>query len=1048
MIPQSTIDQLISLPITEVIGKYINIRKTGVTWEACCPFHQEKSPSFKVFPKTNTYKCFGCGAGGNSIGFVMAKENLPFPEAARKLAAAHGIAIQDESLTDDQKIRNQHQESLFVVNSHAGAFFKQVLHRPENKAAMDYALSRWSLETIERFEIGYAPDSWSSLLDHARKAGIKTEILLEAGLIKESTKSDGKLYDFFRNRLVIPLHDKYGRIIGFTARALAADQKPKYLNTPETAVFHKGKTLFGLSWALGSIKENGSVYLVEGNADVIRLHELGIHETVGSSGTALTLDQVREIQKYCSSITLIGDTDQAGKNAVDRSARLIIGEGMNCNVVRLPEEKGQKHDPDSFFSDPDQFNEYVRENLRDYIIDLCYAWQEKAKATDYKMRAIEEISRLISHFNAKTQTVYVEQVSKIIKPKKAWLDQLKELAKESTADLKDDDIHKRIPSHVKLTDWDRFGFYEDKNCYYFNTKQGIVRGCNFSLKPLFHIKSVQNAKRLFRITNEHGASEVIELAQRDLVSLARFKECVESLGNFLWEASESELNKLKRFLYEETQSCVEITQLGWHKDQFYAWGNGIYNSEFTKVDDNGIVRHGELNYYLPAFSKIYAGEFGLFMNERQFIHRPGNPITLKSYSQKLIGVFGSNASIALCFYLASLFRDAIVGRFTFFPILDLFGPKGAGKTELAVSLMSFFGKQGKGPNINNTSKAALADHVAAVANACVHIDEYKNNIEPEKIEFLKGLWDGTGRTRMNMDKDKKKETTAVDCGIILSGQEMPTADIALFSRLVYLTFATTEYDDAAKARFNELKQIEKQGNTHITNEILSHRSHFLANYSDSYDQVAMDLNRALGDAVIEDRIFRNWLLILASFHVLRDKIQVAFTYEELILQSASQIQVQNSETKRSGEVSGFWKMVEFLYADGLIEQGIDFKVECLGMLETDKRSVQFGIPTNVLFVQMSRIFLLYRKHGKLAGEKVLPVDSIDYYLRTDKRYLGKKRTRFRFIDPTPGNEGIYQTKPQWAYCFEYDRLEITLHTENDKEESSIKSVPEEKTLPF
>jgi len=801
--------------------------------------------------------------------------------------------------------------------------------------------------------------------------------------------------------------------------------------------------LFGIDKAIGSIREKGSVYLVEGNADVIRLHELGIYETVCSSGTVLTIDQVQEIKKHCSSITLIGDTDQAGQAAVDRSARSIIGEGMNCNVIRLPAEKGKKHDPDSFFKDPDQFQEYVRENLRDYIIDLTVSWQEKSRNTDSKMRAIEEISRLISQFNAKTQTVYVDQVSKLIKPKKAWLDQLKEINREESEDPKEG-AYQKIPSHVKLSDWDRYGFYEDGNCYHFNTKQGIVRGCNFTLKPLFHIKSVQNAKRLFRITNEHGASEVIELAQRDLVSLARFKECVESLGNFLWEASESELNKLKRFLYQETQTCLEITQLGWHKDQFYAWGNGIYNAEFAKVDDNGIVRHGEVNYYLPAFSKIYAGEFGLFINERQFIHRPGNPITLRSYSEKLIGVFGSNASIALCFYMASLFREIIVGRFCFFPILDLFGPKGAGKTEMAVSLMSFFGKQGKGPNINNTSKAALADHVAAVANACVHIDEYKNNIEPEKIEFLKGLWDGTGRTRMNMDKDKKKETTAVDCGIILSGQEMPTADIALFSRLIYLTFSSSEYDDDAKARFNELKQIEKLGNTHITNQILSHRSHFVTHYMDSYDKVSSDLSIALGDTVIEDRIFRNWLVVLAAYHTLKDRIQVAFTYPDLITLAASQVKIQNSETKRSGEVSGFWKMVEFLHAEGLIQQGVDFKVERLTMLQTDKLSAHFDQSTRVLLIQMSRVLLLYRKQGKLAGEKVLPMDSIDYYLRTDKRYLGKKRSRFKFLDPDTGHLNPTQTKPQWAYCFNYDTLEITLHTDEGKEEETTAGT----VLPF
>jgi len=236
-----------------------------------------------------------------------------------------------------------------------------------------------------------------------------------------------------------------------------------------------------------------------------------------------------------------------------------------------------------------------------------------------------------------------------------------------------------------------------------------------------------------------------------------FKLRVESLGNFLWEAGDPELNKLKRYLYEKTDSCHEIVQLGWQKHGFFAWANGIYNGDFTATDKHGIVDHHGKKYYLPALSDIYEKEDTLFMNERRFTHTPKSNIGMYDYCSKLITVFGPNAKIAVSFYLATLYRDILVKKFNFFPILNLFGPKGAGKTELAVSIMAFFGRQAKGPNINNTSKAALADHVAQVSNACVHIDEYKNSIDYEKIEFLKGLWDCTGRTRMNMDKDKKRK---------------------------------------------------------------------------------------------------------------------------------------------------------------------------------------------------------------------------------------------------------------------------------------------------
>ncbi len=1043
MIPQNVIEQITALPVLEVVQDYVKLKKSGANWLGPCPFHHEKSSSLSVSPAKNIFKCFGCGMAGNATKFVMEVEKVSFIDACRKLAQKFKIDILEESLSPDQKAAQNQIESLYIVNSFAGSYFKDCLYLPEHYSALEYARGRWSEEILKRMEIGFAPESWDGLINAAKKAGMKSEFLFKAGLIKESQKMDGRAYDFFRNRLMIPIHDKYGRIIGFTGRSFDPEAKAKYLNTPETPVYYKSKALFGLNWACHTIKNKGFAYLVEGNADVIRLHQIGILETVASSGTALSREQILELKKLCNSITIIGDTDKAGQMAVDRSARLIIEEGMNCNVIRLPSDEGEKVDPDSYFTDEQQFKETVKTHIRDYIVDLATQWQDRAHAPDFKLRAIEEISGLISKLSASSHEVYIEQVGRLIKPKKAFKDKIREILRDNASEEIHDKDFKKIPDHVSLVDWDNYGFYEDNNCYFFDTSKGIIRGCNFVLKPLFHIESTLNAKRLFTITNHRGKSRVIELPQKDLVSLVRFKERIESLGNFLWEASEVELNRLKRFLYEETESCLEITQLGWQKDQFFAWGNGIFNSRFTSVDENGIVKHEDTNFYLPAFSRTYANELGLFINERQFIHRDTNTITLNSYSEKLIGVFGPNASIALCFFIASLFRDVIVGRFHFFPILNLFGPKGAGKTELAVSLMSFFGRQGKGPNINNTSKAALADHVATVANACVHIDEYKNNIEPEKIEFLKGLWDGTGRTRMNMDKDKKKETTAVDCGVILSGQEMPTADIALFSRLVYLTFTTAEFDEAAKARFNELKQIEQLGNTHITNEILGLRSHFIVNFATSYDQVAVELNKILEDVVIEDRIFRNWLILLASFHAIRKNLKVAFSYEDLIGQAASQIQLQNVETKRSSEVANFWNMVNFLASDGLIQQGIDYKIECQRTIETDVRKTEFEFPVNVLLIQMSRIYLLYRKHGKSAGDKVLPTDSIDYYLRNDKRYYGKKRTRFRFIDPTPGQEGVYQTKPQWAYCFDYDKLEVSLHTEDQSEKTSITKVQDE-----
>lgn len=1020
------IEPILSLDIVDVLSKYIKLNKNGASYKANCPFHNEKTPSFMVSPAKQIYKCFGCGESGNVISFVMKHDSLNFIDAVKKLALDHHIQVDFKEQDPETKKLEQQKEALYQVNQFAATYFYSQLFNPENALPLKYIRARFSDESIQSFNLGYAPDQWQGLIENTSKNGVKNDPLMAAGLIREK---NGKQYDFFRGRVVFPVHNKYGRITAFSGRILNnAKDQAKYINTPETIVYSKSNSLYGIHLAHRHIKDTSLAILVEGNPDVIRLHEIGISNAIGSCGTSLTKEQIHEIKKLCNSVTMIYDGDDAGKKAIKRSGEMINKEGMYCNVILVPDGE----DPDTFFAGKtkDQYDEYAKKNIQDFIFYFAEIYKDKAKNPDRKAKLIDDLSGMIINLPESSHDLYINECGRILNAKKIISDKIKSLKKDQVTEEKTE----QLPKHVKASDFEKFGFYHHNNCYYFASSNGAFRGSNFIMKPMFHIQSVMEAKRIYEITNEYNYTVVIELMQKDLVALSRFKERVESLGNFLWEAGEKELNKLKRFLYETTQTCVEIKQLGWQKNGFFAWGNGIYNGEYNEADENGIVTHSEVNYYLPAFSKIYQNEDTLFVSERKFVHKPNTDISLNDYTLKLIEVFGVNAQPAICFYMATLFRDIISGRFGFFPILNLFGPKGAGKTELAISIMSFFGKLGKGPNINNTSKAALGDHVSQVSNACVHIDEYRNDIDLEKIEFLKGLWDGTGRTRMNMDKDKKKETTAVDAGIILSGQQMPTADIALFSRLVYVTFHQTEYNEAEKKQFNELKDIEKKGLTHITNQILSNRSYVKNNYFKYYDKASRDLSELLKEQVIEDRIFRNWLVILAAFATLESKIKMPFTYEQIIKQSAENIIIQNKETKSSNEISTFWNIVQYLAAEELIREEMDYKIELTTFIRTDKINSELEEPIYILYIQHSRILPLYRKHGRQQGEKILPTDSIDYYLRNDSRYLGKKNSvRFKVLDP---KTGMHKTNEQdaekkiykitKAYAFDYEKLGISL----------------------
>jgi len=1033
MIPQNTIEEILTLDAGEVIGRYIQLRKKGSSYQACCPFHEEKTPSFSVSSVRNMYKCFGCGKGGNHINFVMELKKLDYPSAIKEIASQHNIIIPQDQRSDEQKKEDDRVLGLYQVNEMAMEWFR--LQLKENPKSLEYVTGRWKQDSIQDFKIGYAPDSWDSLKKWAGSNGIKETALLEAGLL---TESKSKVFDYFRNRIIFPIMNRTGRVVGFTGRDFSGKEDvAKYFNTRETEIYKKNHTLYGIHAAWKAIKEKGYVHLVEGNPDVIRLHELGKFNTVSSGGTSLTQDQIKEIQRYTNSVTIIGDSDKAGVNASIKSGKLIVSAGLFCNMIQLPAEDGKKEDPDSFFKDGNEFDQYAKDHLIDYIFWLAENRKEKCKNPDLKSKLIDEISELISKLPANSSEIYIEQLSAIIKPKKAWQDKLKSLQAEEPVK---EETGVKIPAKVLLSDWEKYGFYDDHNQYFFRTKEGIRRGCNFVMEPKFHIRSIMNAKRLFRIVNEFGYEQTIEIPQKDLISLSNFRLRLESLGNFIWEAGEPELYRLKRFLYEKTLSADEIVQLGWQKQGFWAWSNGIYNSpEFKKTDPNGIIAIDQNNYYLPSSSNIFESEEKLFSAERHIKHMPGK-ISLFDFSSRLIEVFGDNAIISLCFFFASIFRDHIFRPFGFFPILNFFGPKGTGKSDFAVILLQLFGPQKVGPNIVNSTLPALGDHVGLMANGFIHIDEYKNSLDPAKIEFLKGLWNGVGRNVKDMDFDKKKKESPVDCGIILTGQEMPNADIALYTRLIFLAFNRDEFSAAEKDRFSKLKELSQKGLTHLTHEVLNHRAVFVDKFIESYELVSADLLKSLDTVKVMDRIFRNWLIPLASFYTLKDLIRVPFDYARVLSLTRELLIRQNLESNNSNEIAIFWSIVEFLAKDGQIREGVDFTIELVDKLKTDTIDSDWKKAKTILFIDHTRLFPLYRIHGQKSKDNIIPLKTLEFYLKSSKEYLGKKLSKEfktqengRLIPDQEvsvsknGKETVKKIRHiTTAMAFEYDLLNISI----------------------
>ncbi|MBQ5411591.1 MAG: DNA primase, partial [Bacteroidales bacterium] len=371
MISQETIQKILDTArIEEVVGDFVTLRKRGADWWGCCPFHNEKTPSFHVVPAKGIYYCFGCHKGGSAVGFVMEHEHMSYPDALRYLAKKYNIEIEEEEETAEQIASRQRNESLLLVSEYAGTFFQEQLKEGEGKAVgLSYFHTRGlEDETIEKYGLGWAPSDKHSFTDAAKAKGFKDEYLLETGLCAKY--DDGPdLHDRFVERVIFPIHSVSGRVIAFGARTLKSkvEGKPyaKYVNSKESSIYVKNQSLYGIWFAKNAMSREDKCYLVEGYLDVLSMHQLGITNVVASSGTALTEGQIRLIRRFTENVTIMYDGDPAGIHAALRGIGMFLKQGMNVKVVLLPDGD----DPDSYSRKHSlaEVKEFIETNEQDFV---------------------------------------------------------------------------------------------------------------------------------------------------------------------------------------------------------------------------------------------------------------------------------------------------------------------------------------------------------------------------------------------------------------------------------------------------------------------------------------------------------------------------------------------------------------------------------------------------------------------------------------------------------------------------------------------------------
>lgn len=445
-----------------------------------------------------------------------------------------------------------------------------------------------------------------------------------------------------------------------------------------------------------------------------------------------------------------------------------------------------------------------------------------------------------------------------------------------------------------------YGFFIYNNCYYsYNKKGNLIQWSNFIMKPSVHVIGQGNNLniRLFEICNCYGKRMMIELKSEDLVSLRRFKKMCAEQGNYNWQTSEENLTKLKLYLYDNIKEAKQVKQLGYQREGVFVFGNGVFDTSWHEADEMGVARTESGNYYLPAFSKLHMNDDS-YQYERKFIHRNFSSVPFNDFASMFLKVHGENAMIGIGFLLATLFKDIVFRECNGFPILNVSGETGSGKTQFGSTLMSWFIATHEPLRLNKLTIPQLLKKTAQCSNALVHIDECKNNCKPDKIIALKGIWCGNGYSRM---KGKRAETSAVDSGLILTGQKM-LHEISIFPRVIFLENNRNIFTPEESREFNKLKEMCANGLTHLTLEMLRHRNKFELELHDSYISTSKEVEEVLGETWVDSRICKNWIIPLATIKCLKDVVNFPFTYKQMFDFSIIGITRQNSLNKK--EIKG------------------------------------------------------------------------------------------------------------------------------------------------
>ncbi len=958
LIKEKIIDDINSYSLISSIKHFhdLEVKPKRNTAIGLSPFKSEKTPSFHVNESKRVWKCFGTGTAGKTvIDFVMKKENISFPEAVEQCARALNIVVEYEEETEEGKARREERKTKRDIINKAFATYRKNFEETEIGWAKAYMMEErgFTEETLELFDIGYAYNN-NSLSQNFKEFGVLLPAE-EVGICKR-TRNGSDYYDFFRDRIIFPIFDHKADCVGFGGRANPTADKnkiAKYLNSPESDLYHKEDVLYGYHLAKKEMRSLQEVFLVEGYTDVMRMHQIGITNTVASCGTSLTVGQIKLIKQCCNKVILFRDGDEAGEKATKRDLDLLLQHGFYVEIVVM-EEKGQ--DPDTLgrsVENPVAFIESHRKDAILHQIDTKYNEFQKIAEKEHEQFVIDYQNMHGRKPRKKTIKLSPENTDKLIKysvdilgkfKNKAMQDRYKEMlvnrcllkkvdvdnalkekqlenqkAEKKQIDWNDFSDMYEFPTEITdatiddyISDIKAYGLFQHNNQIYFMVGETapyhFASRSNFSIEIIQHMQDEKYPMKLIRLKNVHNYEKIFDLPSDRINTLQGFKNSVSAFGNYFFSGSANELEKLLKYLFDKMGLGRKIEILGWQSEGFWVWNNMIVipNQGEIPINKEGIFKHEGESYYIPSANSVYETANYKYEEQKKF-RSINSPVSLSDYLLQIKIVHREHAITSILFGIASLFQDIVVKETGSFPLLFFFGPGSTGKDNLADAIQSFCGVPQTAINLEGNASTIKANilEFAKFNNGISQLSEYKRGI-PKLDGVLKGLWDRRGYKRGSIESRIATDTISIASSTIMTGNEYPDAE-ALISRLVVEEIEVNTFSNEQKREYDKLKNWTKAGISSLSNSLIHKRGYFKEEFIETYRECKYYLTDLQGLSESPSRMIENLAVLMATYTLFEKYITFPFSKEEMLKHFIKINRKQRTKISTASPFAKFWE---------------------------------------------------------------------------------------------------------------------------------------------